>query len=98
MPLLFFHDIGRAQQYQSGISHDIAGAEIAGKILTDLHFTEQEKRKYYLRSVSTGRMDLIMCWLCCYIKRISSPEIVFYVPQPQNIYWPSEKKNLTIEY
>ena len=36
------HDIGRAQQYLSGISHDIAGAEIAGKILTDLHFTEQE--------------------------------------------------------
>ena len=35
------HDIGRAQQYLSGISHDIAGAEIAGKILTDLHFTHR---------------------------------------------------------
>ena len=29
------HDIGRAQQYLSGISHDIAGAEIAGKILAE---------------------------------------------------------------
>ena len=35
------HDIGRAQQYLSGISHDIAGTEIAGKILTDLHFTHR---------------------------------------------------------
>ena len=39
------HDIGRAQQYQYNIPHDIAGVEIArGKFLTDLHFTEQEKR------------------------------------------------------
>ena len=41
------HDIGRAQQYLSGISHDIAGAEIAGKILADLHFTEQEKEEVF---------------------------------------------------
>ena len=37
------HDIGRAQQYQYNIPHDIAGVEIAREILTDLHFTEQEK-------------------------------------------------------
>ena len=37
------HDIGRAQQYQYNIRHDIAGVEIAREILTDLHFTEQEK-------------------------------------------------------
>ena len=43
------HDIGRAQQYLSGISHDIAGAEIAGKILADLHFTEQEKEEIFSR-------------------------------------------------
>ena len=36
------HDIGRAQQYQYNIPHDIAGVEIAREILTDLHFTEQE--------------------------------------------------------
>ena len=37
------HDIGRAQQYQHNIPHDIAGVEIAREILTDLHFAEQEK-------------------------------------------------------
>ena len=37
------HDIGRAQQYQYNIPHDIAGVEIAREILTDLHFAEQEK-------------------------------------------------------
>ena len=30
------HDIGRAQQYQYNIPHDIAGVEIAREILTDL--------------------------------------------------------------
>ena len=50
------HDIGRAQQYLSGISHDIAGAEIAGKILADLHFTEQEKEEI-LSAISQHRTD-----------------------------------------
>ena len=35
------HDIGRAQQYQYNIPHDIAGVEIAREILTDLHFTHR---------------------------------------------------------
>ena len=38
------HDIGRAQQYLSGISHDIAGAEIAGKILDRSAFYRAGKR------------------------------------------------------
>lgn len=71
------HDIGRAQQYLSGISHDIAGAEIAGKILQICILQSRKKRKYYLRSVSTGRMDLIMCWLCCYIRLIKVQKLFF---------------------
>lgn len=87
------HDIGRAQQYLSGISHDIAGAEIAGKILQICILQSRKKRKYYLRSVSTGRMDLIMCWLCCYIRLIKSPEIVFHVQQLQNVTGLLRKKS-----
>ena len=71
------HDIGRAQQYQYNIPHDIAGVEIAREILTDLHFTEQEK-ELILSSIPAVR------WQHFFIKRISSPEIVFYVPQLPN--------------
>ena len=38
------HDIGRARQYEKGISHDEAGAQLAEQILTELGFTEQEKK------------------------------------------------------
>lgn len=37
------HDIGRAEQYTNGIPHDEAGVSIAGQILSDLNFTEEEK-------------------------------------------------------
>lgn len=73
------HDIGRAQQYQYNIPHDIAGVEIAREILTDLHFTEQEK-ELILSSIGHHRKGDSCSWQHFFIKRISSPEIVFYVP------------------
>ena len=73
------HDIGRAQQYQYNIPHDIAGVEIAREILTDLHFTEQDKEL-----ILTEKEIPAVRWQHFFIKRISSPEIVFYVPQLLN--------------
>ena len=37
------HDIGKGRQYREGISHEIAGGEIAMEILKDSDFTEEEK-------------------------------------------------------
>ena len=52
------HDIGRAQQYQYNIPHDIAGVEIAREILTDLHFTEQEKELIGIVDQAIGNIDI----------------------------------------
>lgn len=90
------HDIGRAQQYQYNIPHDIAGVEIAREILTDLHFTEQEK-ELILSSIGHHREIPAVRWQHFFIKRISSPEIVFYVPQLLNAIG-LMIKNMKIEY
>lgn len=38
----FLHDIGRYEQYQNGTPHDIAGARLAGKIMKECGFSEDE--------------------------------------------------------
>ena len=92
------HDIGRAQQYLSGISHDIAGAEIAGKILADLHFTEQEKEEI-LSAISQHRTDGSDNVLAMLLyKADKKSRNCFSCSAASECYWPSEKKNLTIEY
>ena len=92
MPLLFVHDIGRAQQYLSGISHDIAGAEIAGKILADLHFTEQEKEEI-LSAISQHRTDGSDNVLAMLLyKADKKSRNCFSCSAASECYWPSEKK------
>lgn len=39
------HDLGRAWQYEKGVPHEIASAEIAKKILTDCGFYDDEIEK-----------------------------------------------------
>lgn len=39
------HDIGRVREYEEGISHDLASAEIAKEILKDCNFSEKEIEK-----------------------------------------------------
>ena len=97
-PEHFLDDIGRAQQYLSGISHDIAGTEIAGKILTDLHFTEQEKEEI-LSAISQHRTDGSDNVLAMLLyKADKKSRNCFSCSAASECYWPSEKKNLTIEY
>lgn len=40
--MALLHDIGRVQEYESGVSHHVAGAEIAKEILQESGFTEAE--------------------------------------------------------
>ena len=96
--LALLHDIGRAQRYLSGISHDIAGAEIAGKILADLHFTEQEKEEI-LSAISQHRTDGSDNVLAMLLyKADKKSRNCFHVQQLQNVTGLLRKKNLTIEY
>ena len=78
------HDIGRAQQYQYNIPHDIAGVEIAREILTDLHFTEQEK-ELILSSIGQHRKgDSCSTLAALLYKADKQSRNCFYVLLPLN--------------
>lgn len=46
----FLHDMGRADQYEKGISHDEAGAILAEEILKDCGYTAAERKSWSIRS------------------------------------------------
>lgn len=91
-------DLSREIIYATALLHDIAGAEIAGKILTDLHFTEQEKEEI-LSAISQHRTDGSDNVLAMLLyKADKKSRNCFSCSAASECYWPSEKKNLTIEY
>lgn len=40
--LAILHDLGRAEQYESGINHNIAGGELSKEILIKCHYDNEE--------------------------------------------------------
>ena len=92
------HDIGRAQQYQYNIPHDIAGVEIAREILTDLHFTEQEK-ELILSSIGHHRKgDSCSTLAALLYKADKQSRNCFLCSAASECYWSDDKKNMKIEY
>ena len=92
------HDIGRALQYQCDIPHDVAGVQIAREILTDLSFAEQEKDEI-LSAIGHHRTEDSESTLAKLLyKADKKSRNCFSCPAAADCYWPSEKKNLTIEY
>lgn len=92
------HDIGRAQQYQYNIPHDIAGVEIAREILTDLHFTEQEK-ELILSSIGHHRKGDSCSMLAALLyKADKQSRNCFLCSAASECYWSDDKKNMKIEY
>ena len=92
------HDIGRAQQYQYNIPHDIAGVEIAREILTDLHFTEQEK-ELILSSIGHHRKgDSCSMLTALLYKADKQSRNCFLCSAASECYWSDDKKNMKIEY
>ena len=92
------HDIGRAEQYRSGIPHDEAGAQIAEQILRELSFDPseiQEITSAIREHRNAARSDTL-----------SSPDLrcgqgipeLFFLSGRKECYWSAEKKNLTITY
>lgn len=53
------HDIGRWQEYEEGIEHQIASAKLAEEILKETDFTEREIREV-LTIIRAHRRDSIM--------------------------------------
>ena len=92
------HDIGRAEQYRSGIPHDEAGAQIAEQILRDLSFDPSEIQKItsaILEHRNAARSDTLSSLIYDADKASRN---CFSCPAEKECYWSAEKKNLTITY
>ncbi len=92
------HDIGRAEQYRSGIPHDEAGAQIAEQILRELSFDPseiQEITSAIREHRNAARSDTLSSLIYDADKASRN---CFSCPAEKECYWSAEKKNLTITY
>ena len=92
------HDIGRARQYTSGLSHEEAGARIAEQILTELDFSEEEIKRIAaaIRGHRSQADQSILGQLIYQADKKSRN--CFLCPAEKECYWTFEKKNMTIQY
>ena len=96
--LAYIHDIGRAEQYRSGIPHDEAGAQIAEQILRELSFDPseiQEITSAIREHRNAARSDTLSSLIYDADKASRN---CFSCPAEKECYWSAEKKNLTITY
>ena len=92
------HDLGRAEQYEKGIPHDLAGTRLADQILRDCDFSEEDRAEI-LEAVSGHRKSAsgeekglpgIL-----YRADKASRQCLFCDAQ-KDCNWPDEKKNLEL--
>ena len=91
------HDIGRHLQYEKGIPHEKASAEIAEKILPDCGFSESEREMVLLliRSHRTAQKGTALAALFYRADKLSRN--CFACPVQEKCDWPETKKNLEIK-
>lgn len=95
------HDIGKYRQYEEGIPHEIASAEIAGQILEELpemYFAEEEKREIIQAILGHRKLQKEAKEL----ERIlyhadKKSRACFACPAESECNWSMEKKNMEIE-
>ncbi|WP_306479514.1 HD domain-containing protein [Mediterraneibacter sp.] len=96
------HDIGKSLQYEEGIPHEIAGEEIAGKILAELPkeitFSEEEKteiiaavRGHRRLRKNAGRLEQLL------YEADKASRVCFACPAQRECNWEKEKKNMEIK-
>ena len=97
--IALLHDIGRAEQYTNGIPHDEAGVSIAGQILSDLNFTEEEKSQI-LNAIGEHRSSNENLPILSQIiyEADKKSRNCFLCSAEKECYWAPEKKNMTIQY
>ena len=94
------HDIGRDEEYRSGIPHQQASGEIAPQILKECGFNDNET-------------DVIVNAICCHrdksvaaLRNLSgliyradkASRPCFFCPAEKECHWGKEKKNLNLLY
>ena len=95
------HDIGRAEQYRVGTSHDIAGERVAARVLgtsMPARFSAGEAEQV-LAAVAGHRRDAArpvddLAGLIAWADHASRP--CFACGAAAECYWPAQKKNLHI--
>ena len=93
------HDLGRAEQYENGTPHDIAGAALAERILTDCGFPEADRKEIVTaisghREKLTGNLQDLSGVL--YRADKASRQCLFCDAREQ-CNWSDEKKNLILK-
>ncbi len=91
------HDIGRHLQYEKGIPHQTASAEIAEGILSDCGFSEGERETilHLIRSHRTSQEGTDLAALFYRADKLSRN--CFACPAQEKCDWPETKKNLEIK-
>lgn len=95
------HDIGRPDEYETGISHNRAGAEKALQILNDCGYTPEET-EYIVSAVRShghdgypeGASELEK--VLCSADRLS--RTCFNCPAHEECNWKADRKNETLVY
>lgn len=93
------HDIGRALEYEQGVSHHEAGVEISERILRECDYTKEEcNRMLCAIGAHKEKTELgsILCQLLYEADKESRP--CFECEASAQCYWSEERKNKTIIY
>lgn len=90
----FLHDIGRADQYEKGSSHDEAGAILAEEILKDCGYTAAE-RKIMVDTILKHRdvEEKEDSFAAIFYRADKLSRDCIHCKARQECYWPQEKKN-----
>ena len=91
------HDIGRAMEYESGISHEEGSRLLGAGILPDCGYRKEEQ-ELMLEAVASHRQareKQDLNWLLYRADKMS--RLCFACPAEPLCDWPSEKKNMEIK-
>ena len=109
-PPALLHDIGRAAEYSEGISHDVAGVEIAcrilGTVVAEQRFSSAEAEAIVkaVRGHRADDVDAASCELSSLSSRLACviaeadhrSRPCFACSACATCYWPEEKKNMAV--
>ena len=93
------HDLGRADEVDTGINHSILSQEIAQEILKDLDFDEKSKQRIIsaIKHHRTNKENDDR-FIEIFYKADKLSRMCFRCPARSICNWPEEKKNKTVIY
>lgn len=92
----FLHDLGRAVQYETGISHEEASASLAEEILSQCGYYKEE-RQIMIQTIRSHRNQDInnTTFAGIFYKADKLSRDCIHCKAREECYWPEEKKNHT---